>query len=146
MKSSLLGLVAAAAAISVAPSAMAKSIVYNGIECAAATNQTWLPSTLGLHGTNPGSAYCPVLVAPSEGYTFSALSYAVINGVNLNNPRLCRRTDNGAITCGATAAGAPGFWILYRPAGTGTYDDLFVWVNVGNGASLIREYTVIWTD
>lgn len=146
MKKSLLGLVLAAASIAVSVPALAKSIIYNGIECATATNQTWSPSTLGLHGSGAGSAYCPVLVAPSEGYTFGQVSYVVLSGVNLVNPRLCRRAENGAITCGATAAGAPGFWILYKPAGSGTYDDLFVWVNVGSGASLIREYTVSWTD
>ena len=146
MKKSMFGLVAASALIAVAGPAMAKALFYNGIECTVPTNQTWSPSTLGLHRTGCGTASCPVTVAPSVGYMFSDVSYAMLYGVNLVNPRLCRRNSSGAITCGTNAAIGSDAWILYKPTGSGTYDDVFVWVNVGSGTSLIREYSVSWYD
>ena len=76
----------------------------------------------------------------SEGYTYAQLSYVMLYGINLTNPRLCRRDSNGAVTCGSSAALGSDAWILYTPGGGSSYDDAFLSINVGTGVSLVKRY------
>ena len=125
-----------------------QSIVYNGIECTftnADSSKLWAPSTPGLYGFSGGVTYCPILQQSSQGYRFDKLSYVMLYGVNITNPRLCRRNSSGSVSCGTYAAVGTTAWILYKPAG-GQYDDAFLSINVGSGTSLIRKYAVVWTD
>ena len=126
--------------------ANAKSIVYNGIECATSTDASWAPSTPGLYGLDGVIAYCPILQQGKQGYTFTKLSYVMLYGVNITNPRLCRRSSTGSVTCGAKAPVGTDAWILYKPAGGAQFDNAFLSVNVGSGVSIIREYAVSWDD
>jgi hypothetical protein len=139
-------LLASLGVVVVSTPANAKSIVYNGIECAASTDAEWVPSNAGLYGFNGVIAYCPILEQGSEGYTFTKLSYVMLYGMNITNPRLCRRTSTGSVTCGTKASVGSDAWILYKPAGGGQYDDAFLSVNVGAGVSIIKEYAVSWAD
>jgi hypothetical protein len=123
-----------------------KSIVYNGIECAYRSDATWVPSTPGLYGFNGTVTYCPIVQQAGEGYNFTNLSYVMLYGINITNPRLCKRNGSGTVACGTNAAIGSDAWILYKPAGGNQYDDAFLSVNVGSGVSLIRRYAVAWND
>ena len=136
--------------VGTAPAFAFKSIVYNGIECAYRNNDSggdnvWVPSTPGLYGFDAVVTYCPIVQQSGEGYNFSQLSYVMLYGVNLTNPRLCRRNSSGSVSCGTNAPIGSTAWILYKPSG-GQFDDAFLSVNVGSGISLIREYAVVWTE
>lgn len=141
----LMGLVSASSAFAY------KSIVYNGIECAyrndnTSSANTWVPSTPGLYGFGGSVVYCPIVQQAEEGYNFSKLSYVMLYGINIQNPKLCRRGSNNATACGASSAIGSSAWILYKPAGGNQYDDAFLSVSVGSGTSLIREYAAVWND
>jgi hypothetical protein len=146
MRKLVLGIFLIVVSVGMSASASAKSIVYNGIECATPNNTNWVPSTPGMYGFAGGVAYCPIVQQASEGYSYSKLGYVILYGINLMNPRLCQRsTGNGAVTCGTSALLGGDTWILYSPGGGTDYDDAFLSINVGSGVSLIKRYAVAWS-
>lgn len=146
---------------------------YNGIECAYSNIshrhfgtpdfplKIWLPSATGLVGwgvdDSAGDSHviCPLDRQVSEGYSYEQLSFVVIYGIGITNPRLCRNNSPGSsivFACGANAvigsnkiSGKPNAWLLYKPVGDRT-DFPFLNVSVSGSNIAIKNYIAFWDD
>ena len=101
----------------------------------------------GLYGFASVVTYCPIVQQASEGYTYAQLSYVMLYGTNLTNPRLCRRDSNGSVTCGSNAAVGTDAWILvHRAVAVAMVTGAFLSINVGTGVSVVKRYAVSWNN